>query len=106
LLKYAAGDIAATEAKKQAIKNGKSEGLADLTASFMAIGVKASVDASEGADIRMGRYLPAKAYIGGITLESGVYTIVVKFSGGITKTFTNVKVEAGKLNLLEAVCLN
>jgi hypothetical protein len=67
-------------------------------------GAKKGVDASEKADVRGARYFPAKAYVGGITLDPGEYDITISFTGGDTVT-KHVKVEAGKLNLVEAVSL-
>jgi hypothetical protein len=95
LLKNAAAAIAAEQVSK------KAGGLAGLGA-FVA--GKVAADASESADIRMGRYLPDKAYVGAIDLEPGTYTIKVNFGRSI-KEFKDVNVKAGRINLIEAVSL-
>jgi hypothetical protein len=100
LIKYAALDIAAIEARKQ--------GGSSLLVEASALAAKAAFDATEGADIRMSRYLPDKAYIGGINLEPGAYTVTVRYwSGGsvIAAEEQHVNVKANALNLIEAVSL-
>ena len=72
MLKYAAADIAATAAAE---KSGGGA-LAGLGAS---IGGKLIADASESADIRMSRFFPSKAYVGGIALEPGTYNITINY---------------------------
>ncbi|MDR0718390.1 MAG: hypothetical protein LBF78_02050 [Treponema sp.] len=66
-------------------------------------------EVSEQADIRQSRYFPARAYAGGINVESGIYRVTVNFygPGGLIESLVrdNVVVRPGKLNLLEAVCL-
>ncbi|HCC38162.1 MAG TPA: hypothetical protein DEQ14_11440, partial [Treponema sp.] len=70
---------------------------------------KVAIDASEGADIRMSRYFPDKAYIGGIDLDPGTYSITINFYSGAeiiaSEEYNDVNVEAGKLNLIEGVSL-
>jgi hypothetical protein len=94
LLKYAAGDIAATQA-------GKKGNLARLAAANAA---KLALDATEGADIRMGQYFPNKAYVGGINLDPGSYPVVVAFSSGGTKEIM-VDVKENEINLVDVVNL-
>jgi hypothetical protein len=65
---------------------------------------KAAADASESADIRMGRFFPGKAYVGAVDLVPGTYTITVNF-GGSVKEFKDVNVRAGWINLIKAVSL-
>ncbi|MDR0784273.1 MAG: hypothetical protein LBE74_00100 [Treponema sp.] len=75
---------------------------------FGAIG-KVSNELSEQADLRASRYFPRTAYVGGVTLEPGVYSFTINYYGNgdllasIKKQ--NVKIDAGRLNLVEAVCL-
>ncbi|MDR0442348.1 MAG: hypothetical protein LBH44_02960 [Treponema sp.] len=93
LLKYATADIAATQSG-----GGR---LAALLA-------KKALDATEGADIRMSRYLPSKAYIGGINLDPGNYTARIDFMAGgsvAAHVEKQIEVKAGTLNLLDAVSL-
>lgn len=65
---------------------------------------------TEHADMRISRYFPAKASVGGITLEPGLYDIQIDFYGHGNKVIysdwrENVTVKAGRLNLVESVCL-
>jgi len=72
------------------------------------IGGMAMVNASEQADVRMGRYFPGKAYIGGINLDPGNYTVTVRYyqGGQVISTDTReVNIKSGALNLLETVNL-
>jgi tetratricopeptide (TPR) repeat protein len=70
---------------------------------------KIVTDASESADIRSSRYFPGRAYVGGVTLEPGVYNITVNFYQGHSLLESvkrpGVKVEAGKTNIIEAFSL-
>jgi hypothetical protein len=93
LLKYVTVEVAA----QVAVDKGSPQ----LAVVAAAAAIKKGVDASEQADIRSGRYLPGKAYAGGITLDSGSYDITFTFSNGdqVVKT---INVEAGKANLVEA----
>ena len=100
VLKYAIADIAAVRAGEK----GSSK-----DAFFSASIAKMLIDASESADIRMSRYLPDKAYIGGVNLEPGTYAVTVNYYSG-NKVIArdermNVPVRAGVLNLLETVNL-
>ena len=40
-----------------------------------------AADASEQADLRLSRYFPSHAYVGGINLEPGTYTVAVNYYG-------------------------
>ena len=110
IIKYAAADI---EASATAFRFGgkkNSENAAGLLAgTAVSIARKATVDASEAADIRMGRYFPDKAYIGGINLEPGIYSATVTFynQGKVVATddFMELNVRANALNLIEAASL-
>jgi hypothetical protein len=96
LLKDAAVNAASDAAGKSPLG-----GLAQLGAKA---GGKLAADASESADIRMGRFFPDKAFVGAIDLEPGTYDITVNLGGGV-KEFKGVNVKAGKTNLLQAVQL-
>jgi len=104
MLKYALIDIAAVEAKKYA----KSD-IAAITAVASALAAKTAFDASESADVRMTRYLPDKAYIGGINLDPGTYKVTVNFYSGssaISKIeYNDVQVMGKNVNIIEAVSL-
>lgn len=66
-------------------------------------------EVSEQADTRLSRYFPSKAYIGGITLEPGVYSFSVNFYAQDGRLIQSEKrtmdIQANKLNLVEAICL-
>ena len=100
LLKYAAIDISV------AIRNTKSPYTDALMYATIS---KIVADASESADIRMGRYLPDKAYIGGVNLDPGTYTVTFNYYSGkrivARDKHENVSVKAGALNLLESISL-
>ncbi|HHU36435.1 MAG TPA: hypothetical protein GXZ47_04310 [Treponema sp.] len=83
---------------------------ASLLLSLLSLGTQIYADASEQADLRMSRYFPDRALVGGITVDPGVYTIVVIYydsnNAVIQKLeFENFEVDSGRLNLLEAVCI-
>jgi hypothetical protein len=64
---------------------------------------------TEQADLRTSRFFPAYIYVGGITLDPGVYTVVVSFRGSSgqvmsSNTYENVNVTAKSVNILEAIC--
>jgi len=103
LLKYAAVDIAAELARQ----NAPNEMLA-LAAVAGALGAKATFDASERADLRMARYLPDRALIGGINLEPGSHTVQVHYYSGnflIDQEVHTVNVRPNALNLIQVVNL-
>nr|AXS01316.1 hypothetical protein [uncultured bacterium] len=103
LLKYAAIDIAASEARRRT-----DDQLVALAAVASALAVKKAFDATESADIRMSRYLPDKAYVGGVNLDPGNYDVIVYYYAGnnvIAKEEHNVTVRANALNLVEVVNL-
>jgi len=99
LIKYAAVDVSANVARERSGDYGDLTGLATVVAG------KASADATEGADIRMSRYMPDKAYIGGINLEPGTYNITINFYSGsriVAKDERmNIVVRANAPNLIE-----
>jgi len=100
LIKYAVADIAAIEVAK---RQGEFAGI------LTAIATRTAVNISESADIRMSRYLPDKAYIGGINLDPGVYSVIINYYNGNTviasAEYRDVAVRLDALNLLESVNL-
>jgi len=100
ITKYAAADVAANIAREQS---------GDLAGLAAAIAGKAAADASEGADIRMSRYMPDKAYVGGINLDPGTYNITVHYYAGsriVAKDERRgVVVRVNAPNLIETVSL-
>ncbi|MCL2720892.1 MAG: hypothetical protein FWD47_06085 [Treponema sp.] len=100
ILKYVAADIAASET----IKNqGELAGLA------VALAARGLMDSSESADIRMSRYLPDKAYIGGINLNPGIYNVNINYYQGnriiSSEMRYDINVNSNGLNLLQTVNL-
>ena len=98
------GKSTASAGIAQALRK-QDENLGDL---FGILGRIAS-DLSEGADLRVSRYFPGRAYIGGVDLDPGVYSVTVNFYGPRSLIATmrqdNVRVLSDKLNLTEFVCL-
>ena len=67
-------------------------------------------EVSERADIRVSRYFPARAYIGGINLPPGRYSFQVKYyrrdgTEIASVAYREMIVRENTLNLAEAVCL-
>jgi hypothetical protein len=85
------------------------EGDAAVVMELLSIGTQIFAEASERADLRISRYFPARAYVGGITLEPGLHSYsIIYYSGGkVVDSFRqeNVPIRAGGVNLAEAVCL-
>jgi len=77
---------------------------------LLGVGSQILAEASEHADLRIARYFPGQAYVGGINLKPGVYSFTITFYGSNGKVLAvrrheNVSVSANTLNLTEAVCL-
>ncbi|AEF84502.1 putative lipoprotein [Treponema primitia ZAS-2] len=104
-IKYLAVEIAAQATAHQ---TGGDEGgrIAGFLAGRLA---RLGANVTESADIRCSRYFPGRAYVGGITLDPGVYTVTVNYrlSNRSVESITRegVRVLAGKTNLVEAVSL-
>jgi hypothetical protein len=67
-------------------------------------------EVSEQADLRISRYFPGRALVGGITLNPGTYSYTVNFydhSGSIIQSdrFLDVEINNQGLNLAEVLCL-
>jgi len=103
LFKYLSADIAARASNRVGGTAGAIGGL------VAAVGGKVAADVSEAADTRMSRFLPSKAYIGGINLDPGTYDVNVKFlssGSAVVASFDYMgEVKAGVLNLIDAVSL-
>lgn len=81
-----------------------------LLLGLLSLGTQVYAEASEQADLRMSRYFPAQALVGGITLDPGDYTVTVSWYDQADtllqqRVFENITVTPGRLNLLEAVCI-
>jgi hypothetical protein len=67
-------------------------------------------EVSEQADLRISRYFPGMALVGGITLDPGTYSYTVNFydhAGSViqSKRFVDVEMRNQGLNLTEVLCL-
>ncbi|MDR1957236.1 MAG: hypothetical protein LBQ30_10355 [Treponema sp.] len=87
----------------------ETEGGTSLLFSVLSLGTQIFAEASEQADLRISRYFPAKAYVGGITLDPGTYSFTTHYygaNGGRIASFdTTATVREDQLNLVEVVCL-
>jgi hypothetical protein len=86
------------------------DGGTSLILSILSLGAQVYAEASEQADLRISRYFPGKAYVGGINLAPGVYSFSVTYYGQSGKPlavfrYEDVPVRENRLNLTEAVCL-
>ena len=89
----------------------EKEGDSRTTLEILSILTQIYADVSERADIRVSRYFPARAYIGGINLPPGRYSFQIKYYNRNRKVIASVWykdmiVRENILNLAEAVCLN
>jgi hypothetical protein len=83
---------------------------ASLVLGILSLGAQAFAEASEQADLRISRYFPGKAYVGGITLDPGTYSFNINYytvHGRLVTSFRreNIQVRENTLNLVEAICL-
>jgi hypothetical protein len=101
ILKYVSVGIMAAEVEKRQDNS--------LMALAVAITAKTAFEATEKADIRMSRYFPGKAYVGGIILDPGTYDVTVNFYSGNTviskEEHSNFIVREKGLNLIDDVSL-
>ncbi|MDR2552165.1 MAG: hypothetical protein LBD31_03230 [Treponema sp.] len=78
--------------------------------SLLSLGAQALAEASEQADLRLARYFPDKAYVGGIHVRPGIYSFTVTFYGDnksviAVRRHENMRISINALNLTEDVCL-
>jgi hypothetical protein len=97
----------ASEQTKQNMTKNMGEGTAFFTRLFADL----AVDQTENADLRVSRFFPAEASIREIHLDEGVYDIRINYYGATgallhTDERTGVRLEAGRLNVLESAYLN
>jgi uncharacterized protein len=81
-----------------------------LLLGVLSLGTQIYAEASEQSDLRLSRYFPSKAYVGGINLPPGKCSYTVRYlnaNGGVIheSRFENVELRADKLNLSEAICI-
>jgi uncharacterized protein len=101
IMKYAAVGIAAAELERANAN--------DAIILLAIIAAKTAFEATERADIRMSRYFPGKAYVGGIILDPGTYNVTVNFYSGnavvAKEEHNNFIVREKGLNLIDDVSL-
>jgi hypothetical protein len=88
----------------------ESEGGAAALYGLLSLGAQIFAEASEKADLRISRYFPGQAYVGGINLTPGLYSFDVIYynsSGKVIASFRHedIPVLENRLNLMEVVCL-
>jgi hypothetical protein len=89
---------------------GETEGEAALALGLLSFLTQIFAELSEQADLRISRYFPARAYVGGINLRPGQYSFRVTYYGRTGKElssvrYENMQVRENVLNLAEAACL-
>ena len=94
------------------IFNSAAESSDDNKGLFALLGIGSQIlaEASEKADLRVSRYFPAKAYVGGITLSPGTYSYTITYYDKTRQVITeyrfeNIMINKDVLNLVEVVCL-
>jgi hypothetical protein len=88
----------------------KEGGNTGLVLGILSLATQMYAEASEQADLRISRYFPARAWVGGINLEPGTYSFRVNFYGAsgrllVSQEYKDITIRADTLNLTEAVCL-
>ncbi|MDR1307760.1 MAG: hypothetical protein LBK74_09330 [Treponema sp.] len=78
--------------------------------SLLSLGTQVFAEASEQADLRVARYFPGKAYVGGINLDPGIYSFSVNYYGEggrmlASRRHENMQIRVNALNLTEDICL-
>jgi len=100
IIKYSVADLIAAETARN---------VGEMAGFLSALAAKTALEASEAADIRMSRYLPDKAYIGGINLDPGIYSVTISYYSGnrviSQERHTDIMVNNNRLNLLQSVNL-
>lgn len=106
ILRAVAKGLAAERAKQKMTENmdGGMSFFTRLAADLL-------VDSTENADLRVSRFFPAEAAIREIHLDEGTYTITIKYytTGGKllhADERAGVRLEAGRLNVIESAYLN
>jgi hypothetical protein len=106
ILRASIKGIAATVFDSMAQNSNENQGLYSL----LAIGSQVLAEASEQADLRIARYFPGRAFVGGINLVPGTYSFTVTFYGEnrsviAVRRHENIQINSNTLNLTEDVCL-
>jgi hypothetical protein len=103
-IKGAASSVLEAAAEEQ------DDGGLGLILGILSLGAQVYAEASEQADLRISRYFPGKAFVGGINLRPGTYSFWVRYYGQSGEPiaafrYEDVPVMENRLNLAEAVCL-
>jgi hypothetical protein len=82
---------------------------ASLVLSVLSLATQVFAETSEQADLRMSRYFPAAAYVGGVNVAPGVYSLRVNYYGSNGRRvasygFDDVSVRSDAVNLVESAC--
>ena len=106
---FAAGAAAGAATAHAARDHWWGDAAAGIVGFSTRLGARLAADASEQADLRISRFFPGRAHVGGINLKPGVYSITVNFygRGGLidTERHDNVLVQEDTLNLAQFVSL-
>lgn len=100
---------AATGAILNAVGENREDSNSSIVFSLLSLTTKIVTEMTEVADLRISQYFPALAYVGGITLDPGIYTMQVvyynKFGEVLYKeVFSEVEVATNEINLIETFC--
>jgi hypothetical protein len=92
------------------VLSGVSEETGNSLLWLISVGTQAFAEATEQADLRVSRYFPAKAWVGGLNLDPGEYALKVNYyaaGGRLLGSYIDdrVTVREDSLNLVEAVCV-
>jgi hypothetical protein len=88
----------------------KQNGNTSLVLGLFSLFTQVYAEASERADLRVARFFPARAYVGGVNLQPGTYNFSINYYDRhrkiiISVPYKNFIVREDSLNLVEAVCL-
>jgi len=106
ILRASIKGVAAAVFNSAADSSSENKGLYTL----LGIGTQLLAEASEKADLRVARYFPGKAYVGGINLSPGTYSFTITYYGGTgqviaLRRYEDVNIFVNALNLTEDICL-
>lgn len=81
-----------------------------LLLGLLSFGSQIYAEASEQADLRLSRYFPSAALVGGINLTPGVYSYMVRYYNSGNQlvhevAFKDIEIRSSQLNLSEAICI-
>ncbi|MDR3336483.1 MAG: hypothetical protein LBT16_04695 [Treponema sp.] len=103
------GIIKGTASSALSIASEEVGGDTGLLLGLISMGTQVLAEASELADLRISRYFPAKAWVGGVNLAPGAYTVTVYYYSANGKLLASqtkdMEVQLSALNLMETACL-